>query len=338
VSTLKRYKDIEKSFAKRTTNAFGRFSTGAQGSLGRFFKAGRQKITIMLVPHTQKRILNVQLSFFGLAGVGLALVLILGAFAFTTATYASTANKLAGKSDNLSETQADLDSMRDQVTGLVKAAQSFQAVLGSTLEKLGKKPAASDSGSRNGDLASFFETTETGTGRIREAQEIDKVRSYLEQSKASIKELGDVLAANGAVLTEIPNIWPLRGAHVSMYYGQNENPIFGSWYLHKGIDLSTYRSGDPVLASADGKVVAIGYDIGNGNTITIEHKHGFLTRYCHLKAFAVSKGQKVQQSQTIGYVGNTGFSTGPHLHYEVHIATETVDPLRFLNVRSSASN
>jgi murein DD-endopeptidase MepM/ murein hydrolase activator NlpD len=178
-----------------------------------------------------------------------------------------------------------------------------------------------------------------GSGRLREVADIERVTGYLEQSIQPLKELGATVAAQGSILTEIPNLWPIRGGigHISMHYGQNENPIYGSWYMHRGIDISTFRSGDPIVATADGKVVTVAFDQGLGNYIILEHKHGFLTRYAHLKAFNVQKGQTVQQGQVIGFIGNTGLSTGPHLHYEVHLGSETIDPLRFLNIRPTAS-
>jgi murein DD-endopeptidase MepM/ murein hydrolase activator NlpD len=74
---------------------------------------------------------------------------------------------------------------------------------------------------------------------------------------------------------------------------------------------------------------------GFGNYIIIRHKHGFYTRYAHLLSSRVKNGQKVQQGEVIGYIGNTGLSTGPHLHYEVHIGSDVVDPYKFLNIRSS---
>jgi murein DD-endopeptidase MepM/ murein hydrolase activator NlpD len=121
-----------------------------------------------------------------------------------------------------------------------------------------------------------------------------------------------------------------------MYFGQNENPFTGQYYIHKGIDLSTYRQGDPIVATADGQVVAVDYDAGGfGNNVIIRHKHGFYTRYGHMLSIRVQTGQRVQQGEVIGYIGNTGLSTGPHVHYEVHIGSDVVDPYKYLNIRSS---
>jgi murein DD-endopeptidase MepM/ murein hydrolase activator NlpD len=121
-----------------------------------------------------------------------------------------------------------------------------------------------------------------------------------------------------------------------MFFGQNENPFTGQYYIHKGIDLSTYRQGDPIVATADGQVVTVDYEAeGFGNYVIIKHKHGFYTRYAHMQQSRVTTGQRVQQGEVIGYIGNTGLSTGPHLHYEVHIGSDVVDPFKYLNIRSS---
>jgi murein DD-endopeptidase MepM/ murein hydrolase activator NlpD len=114
------------------------------------------------------------------------------------------------------------------------------------------------------------------------------------------------------------------------------NPFTGLYYIHKGIDISTYRQGDPIVATADGQVVTVDFDAGGfGNNVIIRHKHGFYTRYAHMLSFTVRVGQRVQQGEVIGYIGNTGLSTGPHLHYEVHIGSDVVDPYKYITIRSS---
>ena len=118
-----------------------------------------------------------------------------------------------------------------------------------------------------------------------------------------------------------------------MEFGQNKHPITGQWYIHKGLDFSTWRSGDPVVSTADGQVVTVAFDTSFGHYVIVKHKHGIYTRYAHLNSFRVKKGEYVEQGQVIGTVGNTGITTGPHLHYEVHIGSDVVDPAKYINVK-----
>jgi len=108
-----------------------------------------------------------------------------------------------------------------------------------------------------------------------------------------------------ALFSDIPSLWPIKGGigHITMAFGQNRHPFTGQWYIHTGIDLATGRSGDPIMATADGQVINVETDPGWGNYILIKHKHGFFTRYAHLSSFRVTRGQHVQKGQVIGYVG-----------------------------------
>ena len=138
---------------------------------------------------------------------------------------------------------------------------------------------------------------------------------------------------NEIPLTEIPHLWPLRGGlgTVTMFYGDNRHPITGQAHFHNGIDISTYRSGDAVVATADGFVITAEYDSVFGNFVLIEHKHGFQTFYAHMRNSIVEVGESVYQGEIIGYTGSTGISTGPHLHYEIRVNSEPVDPLLYIN-------
>lgn len=116
---------------------------------------------------------------------------------------------------------------------------------------------------------------------------------------------------------------------VSSGFGYRIHPIFGTKKLHTGWDLSA-SSGDPIVAAADGVVVSAGVRGGYGNAVVIDHGGGLATLYAHQSSMAVSAGQQVEQGQVIGYVGCTGYCTGPHLHFETRVGGRPVDPSGYM--------
>jgi murein DD-endopeptidase MepM/ murein hydrolase activator NlpD len=137
--------------------------------------------------------------------------------------------------------------------------------------------------------------------------------------------MADWIRANAA-----PNLWPVEG-HISGSFGERTDPFNGEGAFHSGVDISS-SYGTPVLAPADGTVVFADFLGGYGRAIAIDHGRGISTRYGHLANFAVIAGQRVHRGDTIGYVGLSGRSTGPHLHYEVRINDTPVNPHKYLRL------
>lgn len=331
------YKRVENSIFRAIGRFFRNGALAVSAWVSNVCRGGRRKLTIMVVPHSQKRVVNIQTTVFSLVFFVLIVVGIFASFFWFSSRSIVTERNLAQLQEDARSTRASLDQLKDETGNLLKAAQNFQAAFSATLSLIGLDAAStSEKGSvQNGDLSSLFSVKETAQGSVREVAELQRLTGYLESSVQPIQEIGKLLDSQNTLFSDIPNMWPIKGGigHVSMAFGQNRHPFTGQWYIHKGVDLSTYRSGDPILATADGQVVTSEYDPGFGNYIIIKHKHGFYTRYAHMQSFRVQRGQYVQQGQIIGYIGNSGVSTGPHLHYEVHIGSDVVDPMKYLNIK-----
>jgi len=136
-------------------------------------------------------------------------------------------------------------------------------------------------------------------------------------------------------LAAAPSLWPVEGP-VSGSFGERNDPFSGEGAFHSGIDISS-SYGNPVIAPADGVVTYASDMSGYGHLIEIDHGHGVSTRYGHLASFTVASGEHVHKGETIGYVGLSGRSTGPHLHYEVRIFDTPVNPYKYLRVTFAQS-
>ena len=154
----------------------------------------------------------------------------------------------------------------------------------------------------------------------------------LEQTASLVEQnLSSLLAhyqSESQKLASTPSIWPTRG-YWSERYGMRDDPFTGKRAMHWGIDIAT-NSGNPIWASADGRIISCKYGKIGGNTIQINHGGGITTVYCHLSEFKVKPGQKVKRGDVIGLIGRTGKATGPHLHYEVHVNGVRKNPILYI--------
>ena len=335
--TQKRVKKFEKRFANNVTHKTSNFFKSLGAFFVKIFRVFDSKLTIMIVPHSHGKVVNFQTNVFALL-LGLLLSIgVISSFFYFNRSSVSSKIEISNLMNQNRETLASLDQLRDENANLFKAAKRFQTSLSQSLSLLGiqQVESKSDTSLNNSDLSSLFSSKEITTGSARELADIKELTSYLESAVDPIEQIGKMIKTQQSLFTEIPSICPIKSPnlHISMAFGPNMHPLNNQWYIHKGIDFSTYRSGDPVMATASGQIVNVGFDSNYGNFVIIKHNHGIYTRYAHLSNYRVKKGQLVEQGFVIGYVGNTGISTGPHLHYEVHIGSDVVDPAKYVNIK-----
>src|SRR3972149_5753065 len=172
-------------------------------------------------------------------------------------------------------------------------------------------------------LGSFLKEGQAG-GSTR----IEDLTVQIVIQEQSFQEIEKALKRQRNRLLSTPSIWPVKGL-VASGFGKRVSPFTGETEMHRGIDILA-RAGTSVKAAANGLVTEVGTMPGLGNYITITHGNGVVTRYGHNKKNLVKKGERISRGQTIARVGNSGRTTGPHLHYEVVVKGKYVNPFLYI--------
>jgi murein DD-endopeptidase MepM/ murein hydrolase activator NlpD len=230
-------------------------------------------------------------------------------------------NQLRTEKDQLKNSNSRLEQVakeRDvQVASLASIAGEVSALYGLKSEAV----TASDEQIQDSDVSSSIDQLQT----LRTSALTGATMVGLTMGLTRNATTADWFRANSA-----PNLWPVEG-QVTGSFGERIDPFNGEGAFHSGVDIaSTY--GTPIIAPADGVVTFTDQLGGYGKAIMIDHGHGISTRYGHLSGFAVTAGQSVHRGDVIGYVGASGRSTGPHLHYEVRINDTPVNPYKYLRI------
>ncbi len=330
------YEKIEKNvvhhIGKNVLNGFRAIGKALQ----KFIKLCDSKLTIMIVPHSQTNVINFRTNIFSLAlGTVIVIGMIFSFFYFNRQNSISSSEIARLETENR-ESLASFDILKDENNNLLQAAEKFKTALNESLALIGIDVATSTRNSlQDSDLAALMNNQSLSSGSTKEIADVQQLTSYIEGTIEPIEQIGEVIKSQQAIFSDTPNIWPLKGGvgYTTAQFGHQVHPITGQWYIHTGYDVATGRTGDPIVATANGKIITNTYSDALGIHVAIQHKYGYITRYAHMNASYVSLGQEVEQGEVIGVIGNTGLSTGPHLHYELYIGSSLIDPAPYVNVK-----
>ena len=268
-----------------------------------FLKKAFTPVTIMLIPHSKTRPVNFKVPFIGmfttivLCCFGIVYIL---SIAVDTFEYYRMKDKLNYYSQQFLE-------LNKTMTALKKAENEFKRLFSmKSKEKVLENLDTSDSGSID----------------------MENLKQQIKSTVESVGEIKDYLRIQRDIYVATPKGSPVVGM-ISSHYGQREHPRSGEENFHSGIDISS-SPGNPVRATADGIVSFSGWSGGSGNLVVLEHGHGFSTFYAHNRSIPVKVAKKVKRGDIIGYVGSTGNSTGPHVHYEIWKDGKSIDPVNYL--------
>ncbi|HEX8581236.1 MAG TPA: peptidoglycan DD-metalloendopeptidase family protein [Acidimicrobiales bacterium] len=222
-----------------------------------------------------------------------------------------------GHRDEVAERRASLEAARQHLVDAQAQARMEEARQQDLLEQVREK---------RSEYEQRIAALQAENARI--AALLQEYQAALERQRAA-----EEAAANAdpplVERPDVPLLWPLPGATVTSGYGYRIHPIYGTRRLHTGLDMGG-QMGAEILAAADGAVVLAGVNGGYGNCVVIYHGDGMSTLYGHQSRIGVAVGDVVRRGDVIGYVGSTGVSTGPHLHFEVRINGNPVDPVPYL--------
>jgi len=161
--------------------------------------------------------------------------------------------------------------------------------------------------------------------------------ALISDRKRKLEQLEQSIMEKDLEKQATPSGWPIHSGYISSKFGYRRHPVGGRTRFHSGVDFASKR-GTPVHATADGVVVFSGWRSGYGRLVEIRHMDGMVTRYAHNQNNLVAEGEMVEKGQVIAKLGSTGRSTGPHVHFEVRIDGQAVNPLKYIRTTSKKTS
>lgn len=221
----------------------------------------------------------------------------------------------------------------DHVSGTIERVERFDqklramTLLSDPQRNLAMGPTEPQPLQGSGDTNQFVRSQQAESPQSL-GQKLDKISAEATRQEQSLQELQAYFAEQKSLLASVPSIWPTRG-WVTSDFGSRLDPYTSERVMHAGLDIAGPH-GKEIVAPADGTVVFAGLEGGYGNVLVVDHGYGIKTRYGHLAAIKVKAGEKLKRGDTIAAMGNTGRSTGPHLHYEVRVNGIAQNPRKFI--------
>lgn len=306
-------------------------------------KREEQEYTIKIIPHKGADVRSIRLPArwirYGAASLAAGALLLAGAFGYSTYSSYSLRNEAAQierlqqvnniQQEQLLQLSKKANSLQNEVNELGQVELELRQITGmegGTAQAVpeGNGGDGTHTG-QGGPFAQELKIENVSSALADLEKRVSDRKASLYQLKDAMKEQQELLAYQESVSASTPSIWPTSG-DVSSPYGLR----WGGSDYHPGIDIAN-DSGTPIVATADGTVTDAGWNSGGyGNMVDIDHGNGYMTRYAHAESVVVAPGQMVRRGQIIAYMGNTGYSTGPHLHYEVRVNGNVVNPVGYL--------
>jgi murein DD-endopeptidase MepM/ murein hydrolase activator NlpD len=328
------YKKLEKRFFAYLHTQLIYVKRWILYSYKRFIQKGREKLTVMLIPHSEKKIFNFQISLFTISFLILLLAGVIATFFISTSRYTVAKKEMEILQDAQEGNVVTMQTLKEEISTLNNSVNEYRENIKDIIKLLGASQSENifGLGGPETEIKNISEIMglKSKDDYQTELETIKRINTDIMASKKVLQNFTKFLAAREEIIQKIPNNWPIiGGGFITSPFGMRRSPFTGKWAMHQGVDISWWP-GAPIRSSADGTVVFSGMKGGYGRTVQIQHEYGFQTLYAHLSRISVFEGKNVQKGEIIGFLGRTGRATGFHLHYEVRIGTKAVDPMVFM--------
>lgn len=299
-------------------------------------KDSKKRVTLMIIPHSEESIYSFSIPWTllkALRYIAASLCISLMAAGFCLF---SSYSELKAKNEELesevqkyAEVREKLNYYEEKTKALEQKVKEMEALDDSLRELLQEDPVLMDKLNKTSSRDLHSLASRGSVDREAALERLEDLELKIEEREKSMKELLSAVEERNQILAATPSIWPVQG-RITSNFGYRRSPFSKKTEFHDGIDIAA-PYGSEVKATADGRVLFTGYRSGYGYTVEINHGYGRVTTYCHLSKILVRKGQQVKKGQTIGRVGSSGRSTGPHVHYMVKENGSLVNPIEYLD-------
>lgn len=326
-------KDLQQNIRQFFTDHFSGIREKTENSWKKFRERGQERITVMFIPHSEKKIVNFHISIFTISSIVAFVVITVIVTSILIISHSSTVKEVSILKRDGADSKVQIRIYKEEINKLHEIFQKFKPEItylysltpDSNIDSLWAKGGIPNT---SPNPASESTTGEQGAPSI-ELLNVQEVRQELETTKDIVKKIKNFLNYRKKIIENTPSVWPVDGYIVSRY-GYRNSPYTFETEFNFGIDIEAFP-GSEIRATAPGNINEIKWDPDLGLTVSVRHKYGFITSYSHCQRVSVEPGQKVLKGEVIGYVGRTGKTTEYVCFYQVKIGTEFVDPMPYLN-------
>ncbi|HET7342923.1 MAG TPA: M23 family metallopeptidase [Methylomirabilota bacterium] len=288
----------------------------------------RRQFSLLIVRGDGERVLRFNFTRPAVVGAGVALAVVVSITGALTGDWLhmkQLSREASSFHQQLAEQRATIDAFNTRVAALRKEMAGWRELHARIWEPFGPELAP---GGRDRGIGGGTPATDVAPGRLSPADELNRLADAVKEQTQRLTALDRLMSRAGKAVAALPSRWPVRGA-VNSEFGLRQSPWASGMEFHAGLDIRAER-GTPVYAPAAGTVAFAGVGQEYGTMAILDHGQDIRSLYGHMSKLNVQTGQRVERGALIGWTGNTGRSSGPHLHYEILVKGQAVNPRAYL--------